>query len=277
MSFRVFRNHLQRSSNPMPENGKEPPAFLTRIRIVLADDHVITRLGVLQLLQPFDDIEVAGQASTGREALGLVEELQPDVLVMEAALPDLSGAEIMEALAALEATPHVLILSAYAEDRYIRCLLDHGIRGYLTKRVDPEMLVAGIRAVARGQEGWLSPAVVQKALNLKKREELLESLQLTEREKTVLALLLQGHENVDIAETLFVCRGTVKNYLTSIYGKLGVRSRVEAVLWAYQHELIGTLRSRHTREPAPAGTVKSRKGRRTAGKGQVGRRVTGVI
>lgn len=142
----------------------------TTIEVVLADHQKIARIGVREVLAQTADIEIVAETGSGEEALGLARRKRPDVLVAEAALPDLSGIQIALRLAG-KIPVRVLILSAYREERYVRSLLENEVAGYLLKRDAPERIVEAIRRVAHGETGWMSPHVARKALKLERQND----------------------------------------------------------------------------------------------------------
>lgn len=205
------------------------------IRIVVADHQGVARLGICQVLSKATGVEVVAQASHGAAALDLVRRHQPDVLLIEAALPDLSGRDLINMLAAEGVSTRVLVLSAYSDERAVEDLLEAGVAGYLTKDEGPAQLIEAVRGTARGQDGWLSPRVTRIMLRQRRRDLMLGRFGLTSRESEILAALAKGYSNRRIASSLDVSVGTVKNHLTSVYEKLDVKKRAQAIVWAYDH------------------------------------------
>lgn len=210
------------------------------IRVVLIDDHPAVRAGIREALDRAAGIDVVGEAATGEEGLQLIDQLQPDVAVLDCRLPDLAGAEVAARVREREIPTRVLALSAHAGDRYVRAMLQAGTSGYLLKDEALETVVAAVEAVAR-REGWYSQQVMGKVAAWARGGTLLPdgADALTEREIEVLRLMGRGWDNGRIAAELVISEGTVKNHVTSIYGKLGVHSRAEAVAWAWQQNLMG--------------------------------------
>ncbi len=210
--------------------------LVDRIRILLADDHVVVREGTRQLLEREPDMEVVGGAGCGEEAVALAIELKPDVIIMDIAMPKLNGIEATKQIKSLLPSVAVLILTAYDYDEYIFALMEAGAAGYLLKSVSGDELIDAIRAVYAG-EPVLHPVVVRKIMaHLRPREakpaaghprELL-----SEREMEVLKLAAKGMGNKDIAGELFISVRTVQAHLRSIFNKLGVGSRSEAIIYA---------------------------------------------
>ena len=210
------------------------------IRIVLADDHPVVRRGIRSMLEKAGDLAVVGEASDGEEALRLVNQLTPDVLLLDMEMPGMGGLEVARRLLADESTARVLALSAYDDEQYIFGLLDHGAAGYLTKDEAPTTIVEAVRGVARGEEGWISRRVANKLVHRKRMALEAATDALSDRERDVLGLVGHGYNNSHIAETLFISEGTVKNHVTHIYDKLNLRTRAEAVAWAWQHGLVSS-------------------------------------
>ncbi len=210
----------------------------TPLRIVLADDHPVVRGGIRMLLEQEPDLTVVGEADNGIAALHLVATLTPDVLLLDMEMPGLKGLEVAQRLRDQEAAVRVLALSAYDDEQYIFGLLDSGAAGYLTKDEAPQTIVEAVRGVARGEGGWISRRVASKLVHRKRMALEAATDALSDRERDVLGLMGHGYNNTRIAETLFISEGTVKNHVTHIYDKLNLRTRAEAVAWAWQHGMV---------------------------------------
>jgi DNA-binding NarL/FixJ family response regulator len=210
------------------------------ITVVVADDHPIVRDGIRQELAKHPDLRILGEATSGDEALQLTRELRPAVLLLDINMPGQRAPQVARAVAGLEHPPRILVLSAYGDIEIVLEMMKAGVTGYVLKDEDPSRIVEGIRAVAAG-ETWLSAAVSHGIARGAIRS--LRSgpqPKLTSREEQVLGLMARGISNDKIAGELSLTIGTVKNHVSNIYLKLGVRSRAEAVAWAWQHGLGGS-------------------------------------
>ena len=214
---------------------------MTTIRVALADDHPSLRAGIRARLEREKDIEVVGEASTGEEALRLATDLKPHVLLLDMEMPDISGVEVAKRLKASEAPVRILALSAHDNEEYILKLLDSGAAGYLTKHEPLETIVAAVRGVARGEDGWLSRDVAAALMHHRRSRLDLEEdplRVLSEREREVLYHIAKGESNQQIGDHLFITESTVKKHVNNIYFKLEVGSRAEAVAWAWKHGVV---------------------------------------
>ncbi len=205
------------------------------IRILLAEDHIIVREGTRELLQREPDIEVVGEASDGEESVRLAEELKPDVVIMDIAMPKLNGIDATKKIKSILPTTAVLVLTAYDTEQYIMALLEAGAAGYLLKNVRGNQLVDAVRAVHSG-ESVLEPSATRQIINrltskASRQEEAMVSNPLTEREYEILRLTARGVSNKDIADILCLSIRTVQSHLSNIFKKLAVGSRTEAILY----------------------------------------------
>jgi DNA-binding NarL/FixJ family response regulator len=210
---------------------------MTPIRVVLADDHPVVRSGIRNLLTRSTEIEVVGEASSGPEALQFVEELKPDVLLLDMEMPGLKGVEVAHRLHTMGTSTRILALSAYDDKQYILELLESGASGYLTKEEAPETILDAIRGVAQGEQGWVSRRVAAQ-MSVWMREEEPDSSRLTQRELEVLRLVVEGKTNQGIGLNLGISEKTVEKYLEAVFAKLGVTSRVEAAVYAVREGLV---------------------------------------
>jgi len=217
------------------------------VRVVVADDQDIVRDGLVTVLSLLDDIDVVGQARTGREAVAVVREHQPDVVLMDLRMPELDGAAATALLTAELPGVAVLVLTTYEDDDSIGRALTAGARGYLTKDASRQDVAAAIRSVARGQSTFDAAVTARLLAGLKPSDpgpgwsagtpDLVSSL--THREKDVLRLIGAGLNNAEIAEHLFISTSTVKTHINNLFAKLHLRDRPQAVRLAEQ--LRGSL------------------------------------
>ena len=201
-----------------------------RIRIVLAEDHHVVRAAIASLLAREADLEVVGEVAEATSLAATVESLEPDVLILDAHMPGHKVIESARALRAQHPEVRILVLSAYNRREYVMGMLGAGASGYVLKDDPPETLAAAVRAIAEGRQ-WLAPRVTQLLVRSAAAQEGLVE-ELTDREMEVLRLMAAGYRNERVAEALGVTEQTVKNHVRSIFGKLGVETRVEAVLFA---------------------------------------------
>lgn len=201
---------------------------MSKIRILMADDHPIFRAGMQALLEEQPDLEVIGAVSDGLQALEQTTQLEPDILLLDIEMPGLSGASVAQELSRRKVRTKILVLSAFDDEAYISDLLTKGIAGYLTKEEAGEAVVEAVRQVAQGQDGWLSRTVRSKIMALHRPQT--SDMLLSRREMDVLRLLADGLSNKEIAASLNISSSTVKNHMSNIYQKLGVHTRMEALL-----------------------------------------------
>ena len=204
------------------------------IKVLLADDHAVLREGMRNLLEREKDLEVVGEASDGEEAVELVSELKPAVVLMDIVMPKLSGIEATKQIKQVSPATIVLILTAYSDIRYILGLLEAGASGYLLKSARGNEIIGAIRAVCSG-ESVLDPVVTRKLLErvvgrAKETGNAKERGTLSQREVEILRLASKGMSNKDIANALFLSVRTVKAHLTNIFNKMGVGCRTDAIL-----------------------------------------------
>jgi len=208
---------------------------MSSIRVLLAEDHVITRQGIRRLLEDEEGLTVIGEAGDGEEAVQMVTEMKPDVVIMDIAMPKLNGIEATRQIKLIHPRTGVLILSAYDDDEYVFALLKAGAAGYLLKNVSGDELSRAIRAVYKG-EPVLDPMIAQKVINyfsLPGKAQRLgrPSEHLSNRETDIIKLAARGMNNKGIADKLQLSNRTVEGHLRTIFNKLGVGSRTEAVLY----------------------------------------------
>jgi DNA-binding NarL/FixJ family response regulator len=202
------------------------------IRVLLAEDHAVVRGGLLQLLGDLDEMEVVGAASGGEEAVALAAEHKPDVVLMDLEMPDLDGIEATRRIRAADSDVNVVVLTAFSDRSRILDAIDAGAVGYLLKDAEPDELIRGLQAAARG-ESPLAPKAAQALVAARAEQQ--GDPELTPREQEVLALLADGLPNKLIARRLDISEKTVKAHLTNIFQRIGVTDRTQAALWAQRH------------------------------------------
>jgi DNA-binding NarL/FixJ family response regulator len=209
---------------------------MASIRVLLADDHPVTREGIRNFLDKAAGIEVVGEASNGTETLRLVEELNPDVLLLDMEMPDIKGVDVANQLHTTGCPVRILALSAYDDKQFILELLSSGASGYLIKEEVPETIVEAVRGVARGEQGWVSRRVAARMAAWTQQQS--GQIELTPRETEVLRLVAAGKTNQEVGLELDISDKTVEKHLEGVFGKLGVASRVEAAVWAVRSGLV---------------------------------------
>jgi DNA-binding NarL/FixJ family response regulator len=203
------------------------------IRVLVAEDHTVVRTGLLQLLGGLDEFEVVGAAAGGNEAVALAEHQRPDVVLMDLQMPDLDGIEATRRIRATDPRVNVVVLTAFSDRERILDAIDAGAVGYLLKDAEPDELIRGLEAAARG-ESPLAPKAAQALVAARTQEQ--SDPELTPREREVLALLADGLPNKLIARRLDISEKTVKAHLTNIFQRIGVSDRTQAALWAERHK-----------------------------------------
>jgi two-component system, NarL family, response regulator LiaR len=208
------------------------------IRVLIADDHAVVRQGLRTFLDLQEEIDVVGEAADGEEALAAIEELAPDVVLMDLVMPRLDGIEAIRRIRERTPATRVIVLTSFLDDDKVFPAVRAGAAGYLLKDVQPQELVRAIRTVRDGQ-ALLHPAVAARLM-----EEIADDSRrrepdpLTPREREVLALLARGLSNKAIARECGVSEKTVKTHVSNILGKLGVNDRTQAALWAVREGLV---------------------------------------
>ncbi|MDX6367306.1 MAG: hypothetical protein QOK30_2382, partial [Nocardioidaceae bacterium] len=199
------------------------------------DDHAMVRLGLEQLLAGADGIQVVGSAADGAQAVAMVLELRPDVVLMDLQMPGVDGVAATRQIVASGAESQVVVLTSFSDSERIVAALDAGAIGYLLKDTEPEDLLEGVRAAARG-ESPLNPRAARQLLTARTSTPVL-TVDLTPRELEVLGLVRQGLANKQIARRLGITERTVKAHLTSTFQRIGVSDRTQAALWAERNRL----------------------------------------
>ncbi|MBP6533966.1 MAG: response regulator transcription factor [Arenimonas sp.] len=212
------------------------------IKVVLVDDQTLVRQGVKSLLSLAESVEVVAEASDGQHAIELIPTIKPDVVLMDMRMPVKSGLEAIQALAALKALPPTIILTTFDDDELVLAGIKAGAKGYLLKDVSLEQLVEAIQVVSKGGS-LVQPVMTQRLLSgLEGLNNQFMSLDrpdpLTDRETEILRLMAGGFSNKEIANSLHVAEGTIKNHVSNILSKLGVRDRTRAVLKAFELKIV---------------------------------------
>lgn len=206
------------------------------IRLAIADDHAVVRAGLEQLLATFEGVELVGAAADGTEAVALCAAERPDVVLMDLEMPGLDGIGATERIATEAPETQVVVLTSFSDRERILRALDAGAVGYLLKDATPAELEEAIRAAARG-ESPLDPKAARALLSSRRAPE--PGAQLSEREREVLAMVVDGLQNKQIARRLGISEKTVKAHLTSVFRTIGVTDRTQAALWAERNGIGG--------------------------------------
>ena len=213
------------------------------IRVVIVNDQAIVRTGLARIFGAEDGFDVLAEAADGAQALDFVAELQPDLVLMDVRMPRMDGIEATRRLSALAASPPVLALTTFDEDEVLWGVIEAGAQGFVLKDSGAGDLLAAARVVAGGG-AWFDPAVAPRMMQAyrsavaPRRREAARLELLTAREHDVLRLLARGRVNAEIAAQLHVSQGTVKSHVSAIFGKLGVRDRAAAIVFAFDHGIV---------------------------------------
>jgi DNA-binding NarL/FixJ family response regulator len=213
------------------------------IRTALVDDQAIVRAGLARILSPADGFEVVAECADGRQAVEMLPALHPDVVLMDVRMPALDGIAATAQLRGLDDPIDVLVLTTFGDDEVLWGAIEAGAAGFVLKDSSAEDLIAAVRAVAGGA-AWFDPAVAPRVLDLYRRvvapaaRDAARLELLTDREHDVLRLMARGATNAEIAQAMHVAEATVKTHVGSIFGKLGVRDRPSAIVFAYDHGVV---------------------------------------
>lgn len=214
------------------------------IKVLLVDDQALVRMGFTMMLNSQPDLTVVGEASEGEQAVRLCHELRPDVVLMDLHMPGLDGVAATQRITAELPGMRVLALSTFDLDEYVVAALRAGAAGFLPKDISPEELVEGVRVVHRG-ESAVAPRLLTRLIGTFVRASRSPAMGvppglagLTDREREVLVLIARGRSNGEIAQELGVSPSTVKNHVTSLFGKIEVRDRAQAVIVAYEAGMV---------------------------------------
>jgi DNA-binding NarL/FixJ family response regulator len=213
------------------------------IRVAIVDDQALVRAGLARILSPADGFEVVAECGDGRQAVEQLPAVRPDVVLMDVRMPALDGIAATAQLRRLDDPLAVLVLTTFGEDEVLWGAIEAGAAGFVLKDSTAEDLIAAVRAVAGGA-AWFDPAVAPRLLERYRRvvapaaRDAARLDLLTDREHDVLNLMARGATNAEIGATLFVAEATVKTHVGSIFGKLGVRDRAAAIVFAYDHGVV---------------------------------------
>jgi len=213
---------------------------MSKIRVLVVDDHAMFREGIRSLLEGYEDVEIVGEAAQGREAIEKVCQLAPQVVLMDIAMPVMGGLEATRRIQKESPNARVLVLTQYEDSEYILSLLRAGARGYISKTATASELVSAIRAVHKG-ESFLYPSAATTLIEeylMRVGGEKNEYERLTDREREILQLVAEGHTNREIAESLFISVKTVLRHRTNIMEKLDFHNRTELIKYAISKGLI---------------------------------------
>jgi DNA-binding NarL/FixJ family response regulator len=213
------------------------------IKVLIADDQVLVRAGFRMILETDSDLRVVAEVDNGGEAVEATRRTRPDIVLMDIRMPGMDGLEATRRIMSLEAPPRVLILTTFDLDEYVFDALVAGASGFLLKDVAPEQLLAGIRIIAQG-DSLLSPSVTRRLIESFIRDHRHKPQpppgldDLTPRELEILQLVGRGLSNAEIAEQLVVSITTIKTHVARVLNKLGLRDRIQAVVFAYENGII---------------------------------------
>ena len=215
---------------------------MQKIRVLVVDDHTIVRDGICALLALAGDMEVVGEATNGNEALKMVKEVTPDVVLMDIAMPIMGGLEATRRMRKESPATKVLVLTQYDDKEYVFPVIESGASGFISKAAASSELVTGIRSIYRG-DAFLSPSVAKIMVEDYQRTAAERTKQdpyneLTERERDILKLLAEGHSTAEISEMLVITTKTVEGHKTNLMAKLGIHNRVDLVKYALRKGII---------------------------------------
>lgn len=211
------------------------------IRVLIADDHHVVRRGLLFFLKTQKDIEVIGEAKNGLEAVELIEQLKPDIVLMDLVMPEMDGIQATKRIKKKWPKIEVLMLTSFSDKDHVLPAMEAGASGYQLKDIEPDDLVESIRQIMRGENTWHPEASTQLEEGLREEENKAHILNpLTPREQDVLAELTKGKSNREIASSLYVTEKTVKTHISNIFAKLQVQDRTQAALYAVKHNLTAS-------------------------------------
>jgi DNA-binding NarL/FixJ family response regulator len=234
---------LPEGRHPPRRPNRPFPKPVNKIKILLADDHLVVRDGLRSLLTAETDMEIVGEAGNGRQAVQMARELRPDVIVMDIGMPILNGLEASAQIIEAGGTARVLILSSYSEDKYVHQLAEAGVAGYLVKQTAASELITAVRQISKGNP-YFSPTILKRLLELYRgshagaREKGRGSEPLTSREQEVLQMVAEGHVNKQIAATLSLSIKTVEKHRQQLMDKLDIHDIAGLTRYAIAHGIV---------------------------------------
>ncbi|MEM6360978.1 MAG: response regulator transcription factor [Bacteroidota bacterium] len=210
-----------------------------KIKVVLADDHSVVRTGIKMLISSDESIEIIGEASSGAEALSMIKNSQPDILITDISMPGMTGIELAEIIKNEHRGTKVLVLSTYSDEEYILSAFEAGASGYLPKDTDEDQFLAAIKTVSEGDVYYTKEVsdILTKSL-IKQKRTIEDPLELTEREKEILKLIVDGMSNKEIADKLFISVRTVDTHRRNIMDKIEAKNTADLVRKALEDKLI---------------------------------------
>lgn len=217
---------------------------MNKIRVLVADDHDIVRYGICSALKSSADVEVIGEASTGRQASDLYDKLKPDVILLDISMPDLNGIEATREIVKKHPAAHVLILTMHLNEEYLNQVINAGALGYLLKNADIEEMLSGIRMVAKGKQvfsGEIARLMTEKYIRTAQDGydgKSMNTPRLTRREKEILQKIAEGKTSQEIADVLFISPRTVDTHRANLIQKLGVKNSAGLVRYAIERNLL---------------------------------------
>ncbi|MDM6590759.1 two-component system response regulator VraR [Staphylococcus aureus] len=206
------------------------------IKVLFVDDHEMVRIGISSYLSTQSDIEVVGEGASGKEAIAKAHELKPDLILMDLLMEDMDGVEATTQIKKDLPQIKVLMLTSFIEDKEVYRALDAGVDSYILKTTSAKDIADAVRKTSRGESVFEPEVLVKMRNRMKKRAELYEML--TEREMEILLLIAKGYSNQEIASASLITIKTVKTHVSNILSKLEVQDRTQAVIYAFQHNLI---------------------------------------
>lgn len=210
---------------------------MSKINIMIVDDHIVVREGIKKILEKTEDIEVIAEAGNGISALDLIPIYKPDIILLDIIMPELNGIDTLKSIKSLDGNNKVIILSSYSNKEYVINTVKIGANGYLTKKCKSKDLLKAIYSVNKNNN-YLDPSLAMMLGNTNKEIKISDEISrlelLSDREYEILDLLAKGYTNREIGKELFISDKTVKNHITSIYKKIRVKDRVGAVIYSYE-------------------------------------------